>query len=1095
MADRSVVVTLRANIAQYKLAMEEASRSTNKFADRLERSGVVSTTTERSIDRLSGRLRLLTEAATTVGPALIPLGAAAVPALTGLAAGMGAAAGAAGVAALALHGVGDALKAVDAYQLAPTAANLGKMRVELDKLGPAGAHFVQFLDGVEPEIRSLQMTAREGFFPGAEDGITEVLTRLPQVRRIVHDLATELGHLSSDAGHSLGGERWTRFFDYLERDAAPTLAGFAHAAGNVAEGLGSLMVAFAPLSRDFTRGLESMTRRFAEWAAGLSATDGFKEFVDYVRESGPQAVEFIGALSRAFVGIVHAAAPFGQTVLPVLTSLADVLGAIAESPVGPGLYTAVAGFVALNRVVSTMRPGVSALNDAFLDLRTSPNLAATAMQRFSRAARVASGAAGMSLLIGSLSETRDGLRAFESVAGGAMAGFAVGGPWGAALGSGVGLMLDFRAASHDASSAIDDFNRSLKGTDFSKTRASFEALQAKSTKLKADLADVHFILSKDWKDGLSDTWAGIQDTFGTGATEINDAADKSAAKLVNLTGVLQGVAVANNDFITAADNGLQNLPYGNLDDMARVAASVQPVLDKLGYTLQDLMSFKPGSPEAVKAINAINAALAAADSNAGRVKAVGAAVADLDDNMLSTAQSAGVLAQALDALLSPKMDLSAATDAWITSLRTLDDSLDKGSKTLRGNSDAAIKNRGAIRDRVKAMEAVLNAEAAAGASSAQLSRHLASQREALLKAGAAAGLSRAQMQVYLRTLGLTPKLVETLIRANTSGALAGINNVRNALGELRDKTIHITTLHSGTSVVEPHAQITKADGGTVPGARHPYGDKMLILAAPGEEVITNRHGEADQFRADRAAGRIPAYASGGTVGGGDGKKENPAIKALEKVLKHLEHASEKLAKALDKERAERDQTRQERHDLFDTVKTGLTSDIWAKRQSTLPPWLAASQMELPADPLAVLRGDAKNARRFLRLERNLRHRGLKGAAFQEAAANGGLEGLELLAGYSGAELKEYRHLFAQRERATTRAGQFAGDTVYGKELAIQTRHIESLVHQNKAMSQELREVKNHIAGLRHHGPKETGQAVGDAINGVAAGAQRKGGRR
>jgi hypothetical protein len=57
-----------------------------------------------------------------------------------------------------------------------------------------------------------------------------------------------------------------------------------------------------------------------------------------------------------------------------------------------------------------------------------------------------------------------------------------------------------------------------------------------------------------------------------------------------------------------------------------------------------------------------------------------------------------------------------------------------------------------------------------------------------------------------------------------------------------------------------------ADGMTVPGPRYPYADKTLILAAPGEEVITNRHGEADRFRADRAAGRIPAYADGGRVG-------------------------------------------------------------------------------------------------------------------------------------------------------------------------------------------------------------------------------------
>ena len=64
-----------------------------------------------------------------------------------------------------------------------------------------------------------------------------------------------------------------------------------------------------------------------------------------------------------------------------------------------------------------------------------------------------------------------------------------------------------------------------------------------------------------------------------------------------------------------------------------------------------------------------------------------------------------------------------------------------------------------------------------------------------------------------------------------------------------------------------------AGGGTVAGQRMPYGDKVLARVegggllglAPGEEVITNRNGEADAFRADRAAGRIPAYADGGTI--------------------------------------------------------------------------------------------------------------------------------------------------------------------------------------------------------------------------------------
>lgn len=40
-----------------------------------------------------------------------------------------------------------------------------------------------------------------------------------------------------------------------------------------------------------------------------------------------------------------------------------------------------------------------------------------------------------------------------------------------------------------------------------------------------------------------------------------------------------------------------------------------------------------------------------------------------------------------------------------------------------------------------------------------------------------------------------------------------------------------------------------ASGGTVAGARQPYGDKVPAMLAPGEEVISNSHGQADRHRA------------------------------------------------------------------------------------------------------------------------------------------------------------------------------------------------------------------------------------------------------
>jgi hypothetical protein len=92
-------------------------------------------------------------------------------------------------------------------------------------------------------------------------------------------------------------------------------------------------------------------------------------------------------------------------------------------------------------------------------------------------------------------------------------------------------------------------------------------------------------------------------------------------------------------------------------------------------------------------------------------------------------------------------------------------------------------------------------------------------------------------------------------------SLSEIRRIQAALNALHDRTVRVTTVHTTGG----HSVAGNADGGTIDGARYPYGDKVLSWLAPGEEVISNRYGQADRFRADRASGRIPAYADGGTI--------------------------------------------------------------------------------------------------------------------------------------------------------------------------------------------------------------------------------------
>lgn len=324
----------------------------NPFVRGLTKAGLAAKGFASELDSADSRMSNLVQTGIALAPALVPLSAAVVPAIAGLATQLGAAATAAGVAVLAFQGVGDALKAVNTYHLLPTEQNLQKMQDALNSLGPAGADFVMFLDSLRPQLEGLQNVARAGLFPGMEDGIRAALTMLPQATSLVQSLATEMGNLTREAGMGLGGQAWTRFIDYIRTDAAPTLHAMGETLGNLATGFANLMVDFAPLSRSFTSGMMRMSAAFRDWTAGLAGSQGFEDFLSYVRESGPLAMRALESIGNALVAIVEAAAPVGHATLPVITVLADTLAHIAKSPVGPVLIGAAAGIAAVSRAVA-----------------------------------------------------------------------------------------------------------------------------------------------------------------------------------------------------------------------------------------------------------------------------------------------------------------------------------------------------------------------------------------------------------------------------------------------------------------------------------------------------------------------------------------------------------------------------------------------------------------------------------------------------------------------------------------------------------------------------------------------------------------------
>ncbi|WP_447646750.1 hypothetical protein [Nocardioides zeae] len=590
------------------------------------------------INTASGRLGLLASAAITLGPALAPLGAVSVQAVGGLANQMAFAALTAGVAATAFIGMGDAVKAVMEASSDPSIDNLIKASEELSRLGPEAQSVIAQLGLMRDEFGALRTAAQRGMFPGVIDGLEEIERLLPRLEGLFETVGQAAGGAFADAAESLGSERWAGFLEFLEREAPATIRETATALGALTHGLAEMWMAFDPLNDSFSVWMINASRGFDRWASNLSKTDGFRDFVEFVQESGPQASDALGALVNALVQVTQAISPLGGPVLGALETVFDLIAGIAESPAGPRLFTMAAAVIALNRalaagtalmgrfgaVTATAAGGTGTAGAAgaagaggFAAFRQRIDGARTSVGAFRRdlttvtTSMMTAGAASQreaQRTAAAMSNLRTTAAATGRVVGGASAGvaaFAVAsgsvgssldiqntamlglvgsmkGPWGAAIGASVGLLIDMQKAGKDAESAMSRLNATMASAASAQglvnpTNYATAAAQA--------LADVDAIWNR------ANQFGGVNPTaWGLVMDRIQAGGNQSQTPF----GQAEGDAFAAEAFADryriaiGALGQAMGVARDNASDFDAILAQVTPALLDMGITAEDL---------------------------------------------------------------------------------------------------------------------------------------------------------------------------------------------------------------------------------------------------------------------------------------------------------------------------------------------------------------------------------------------------------------------------------------------------------------------------------------------------------------------------
>jgi hypothetical protein len=787
----------------------ESRRNLGDLNDKeLSKLGRNSESTGRQIDRLSGRLQLIAQAAAVLGPALVPIGAAAVPGIAAMATQMTVAAAAAGAAVIAFKGLGDGLKALNEYQLDPSADNFAKLQEEMHKLGPAGADFVRFLDSIGPQLKGLQFTAREGMFPGVEDGITSLLDLLPQLDRIIGDVSGAMGQLAREAGAGLSGEGFTSFFEYLDNEAGPILLEMGRTVGNFAEGLANLLVGFGPLTTQFSGGLLEMSRSFAQWSRGLEENDSFQSFLDYAADAGPKVLDFFGSLVDALVGIAKAAAPVGDVVLPVLTKLLDGVAAVADSDVGTHLIAIAAALSAYSRAA-----GLAGAASQRLGIQ-----GATGISRFSAAAsklsgHLTQGAAGAGAFALSMTDV-DEKAGISNTAMGALMGTMLLPGWGTAAGAIVGGFMDIQDAAQETTDKIDAAYDAVRSRELGALFDQRRAIQAelnddflgvfdnpRTFELENALGAINDAIAgvKGHAGGLGDLLSGpLSDAFQEGADAARDfqKAVNSAFALLDKRAALRAARQAVRDFNEAMGDAPKKMEKGG------------PAYDKVEEALDGIARSSLEAGEHLRGMARVNF------------------IARQREQFIDAARQMGItrdrargLADELG-LLSKKKAVAKIEGDNKDAKKKLEQAEDWLFKWGRENESATVD---------------------------------ANNKPAKGKVDEATH--------WLSIIGGSKAIAEIHVNSDAATIAAQTASILNSIS---DEIVYIHTVRTGRGG-QGAGYDGAADGGTIRGQRHPYGDKVPTLLAPGEEVISNRYGQADRHRELLKAINANRYASGGTV--------------------------------------------------------------------------------------------------------------------------------------------------------------------------------------------------------------------------------------
>lgn len=232
--------------------------------------------------------------------------------------------------ALAQQGVRDAQISA-AASTAATAAGAVDLNAKLNALPPSAQSFVRLLVSMKDKATALRTAAADGFFPGAEDGLTSAARNFGPVERVIAATATVLGDLTRRAGELVGSGPFGRDLETVGMRNTKVLDTLGTAALHVVSAMRHVLVVVGPLTQWLADMAEKWSLNAAESAKAGRESGKMADFFDRTRAVLERVGSIIGHVTHGLFGFGKAGTQSGDEILESIDRASSRFDAWANS--------------------------------------------------------------------------------------------------------------------------------------------------------------------------------------------------------------------------------------------------------------------------------------------------------------------------------------------------------------------------------------------------------------------------------------------------------------------------------------------------------------------------------------------------------------------------------------------------------------------------------------------------------------------------------------------------------------------------------------------------------------------------------------------